>query len=267
MNFLEALQTYSPNGRKINSLTSTFKEFDDIFGGLPQYGVVSVIGETCSKLESLTLSMISNYVNNHHISNILYLNFRGELHEQTIINNLFSIIFDFPYNHLCNCENWQKNDYEKYDAIKASKILKHEECFKNLFIESLSATDEDCFHKTIYKYYRECGIRMVFVDDFANMVKCSNGLNDKNALIILNEICSIFHIPVILNVPSDRVFDTKSILYHSNLVIDIAPINYNTDDKNDVVDIHVLKNDFGVENGTVNLFYNKTTRGIYSHKH
>ena len=57
MNFLEALQTYSPNGRKINSLTSTFKEFDDIFGGLPQYGVVSVIGEPCSKLESLTLSM------------------------------------------------------------------------------------------------------------------------------------------------------------------------------------------------------------------
>lgn len=57
MNFLEALQTYSPNGRKINSLTSTFKEFDNIFGGLPQYGVVSVIGEPCSKLESLTLSM------------------------------------------------------------------------------------------------------------------------------------------------------------------------------------------------------------------
>jgi hypothetical protein len=57
MNFLEALQTYSPNGRKINSLTSTFKEFDDIFGGLPQYGVVSVIGEPCSKLESLKLSM------------------------------------------------------------------------------------------------------------------------------------------------------------------------------------------------------------------
>ena len=57
MNFLEAIQTYSPNGRKIHSLTSTFKEFDNIFGGLPQYGVVSVIGEPCSKLESLTLSM------------------------------------------------------------------------------------------------------------------------------------------------------------------------------------------------------------------
>lgn len=265
MNFIEALNMYSPGRNSFTSLTSTFKEFDDIFGGFPQYGLISVMGRSNSNFNSFALSVISNYVSKCQISNILYLNFRGEIKEQSLIKNLRSIIFDIPYNHLCNYQKWQKEDYEAYDTIVASNILEHKEYLKNLFIESLSDSELELelIRNTIYKYVKEYQIKVVVVDDLSHLVNSSKEYNTKKILCTFNEICSCYHIPIILNVPIENK-NQDSVVYHSNLVIDISSCNTKEYDCYEKLEVKVLKNDCGPENDCINLYYNKNTRGIYS---
>ena len=264
MNFIEALQKYTPKGNNFNSLTSTFKEFDDKFGGFPQQGLISVTGDYNSKLENFTLSVFANYITKWQISNILYLNFRGYIHEQSAIKNLLSIIFDIPYNHLCNCEKWVKDDYEEYDTIVATKISKHKEYLKNIFLESWSYTDIHTFQKSIYKYVRENGIKIVIIDDFNHLVGNSKESSEKFLLSFLQDISSCYNITFILNTFIDIDSALNSILYHSNLVINITPSKIVNHERNNLIDIHVLKNDFGHENDSVSLHYNRSTRGVYS---
>jgi hypothetical protein len=265
MNFIEALQTYAPRGKNFNSLPSTFKDFDDVFGGFPQYGLISILGNHNSKLESFTWSILSNYVGNYQMSNILYLNFRGDIHERTIIKHLRSIILDMPYDKLCNVDKWKQEDYEIYDNIVNREVLRNETCFKTLFIESIFETDLNSIKKNLYGYVRDNGIKVIIIDDFTHILKATEGHDINDILSMLKDLCSYYHVTIILNVYDDC--KQNAIMYNSNLVINLASSNTRVDECNELMEVKVLKNDFGSDEGSIKLYYNKITRGIYSQPH